>query len=62
MEVEESPKINGIDKWEVEDAARTLRRAFEIKADSKLFKEALKIVRKEQKAGKQMLGWAGGLE
>jgi len=59
--VEPSPKIDGMDKWEVEDGARTLRRAFEIRDKPKLFKAALKIVRKEQEAGKKMLGWAGKL-
>lgn len=59
--MEEPKKINGIDKWEVEDAARTLRRTFEIKQKPKLLSAALGVIRKEQMAGKQALGWAGAL-
>lgn len=37
-------------KWEVEDAARTLKRAEEIKVDSGLYKKAMAQLEKEQKA------------
>ena len=54
-------KIDGIDKWEVENAADTLRRAFEIKANPKLLRAAMKVVRKRQEADKKVMGWAGKL-
>lgn len=58
----ESPKkINGIDKWEVESAARTLTDAFEIKKKPKLFAAALKIVKQQEDAAKEVQGWAGKL-
>lgn len=54
-------KIDGMDAWEVETAADTLSRAFEIKARPKLLGAALKALRKKQQAQKKALGWAGGL-
>ena len=60
--VSDAPKkIDGIDEWEVRDAASTLRRAFEIKENSKLFKAAVKELKKEEKAAKQALGWSSDL-
>lgn len=60
--VDKPPKINGIDKWEVESAADTLRRAFEIKADKKLFKAALQVIRERQAADKKVQGWATNMK
>jgi len=54
-------KIDGIDKWEVEDAARTLTKAFEIKSKSKLLKAALKLVKQQRDAAMAVQGWAGKL-
>ena len=54
-------KIDGIDKYEVEDAARTLTRAFEIKQNPKLCKAALKVVDKQKKAAQAVQGWAGNM-
>lgn len=54
-------KIDGIEKYEVEDAARTLGRAFEIKAKPKLLKAALGVIRKQKEAQQKALGWAGKL-
>ena len=59
--VETKNKIDGIDKYEVEDAARTLTRAFEIKQNPKLCKAALKVVDKQKKAAQAVQGWAGTL-
>ena len=54
-------KIGGIDKWEVEDAARTLARAQEILADEKMKKAALKVLKKNKKAVTKAITWADGL-
>lgn len=40
----ESPKIDGIDKYKVENAADTLIRAEEIKRDKKLLTAARKVI------------------
>ncbi|MDD5501973.1 MAG: hypothetical protein PHH26_00730 [Candidatus Thermoplasmatota archaeon] len=40
----QSPKIDGIDKWEVENAADALIRANEVKANPKLLKAAHKVL------------------
>ncbi len=49
-----SKKIDGFDKWEIEQAARTLMEAIEIKGKPKLFalakKEATKIAALAEKA------------
>ena len=42
-------KIDGIDKWEVESAARTLMEAIEIKKKPKLFAAAKKEALKQAK-------------
>lgn len=57
--VDKPPKINGLDKWEVEEAARTLTRAFEIKQNPKLLAAAMKVVNKQAKAAQAVKGWAG---
>ena len=54
-------KIDGIDKWEVEEAARTLTRAFEIKKKPKLLAAALKAVDQQKKAAQAVQAWAGKL-
>ncbi len=46
-------KIDGMDAWEVRNAADTLIRAKEIETDSKLHKAALKIVDTKMKAAAQ---------
>jgi hypothetical protein len=56
-----SPKIDGIDKWEVESAADTIARAMEIKNDKKLFKAALKVLKQKKKSTEQAVKWADGL-
>lgn len=43
-------KIDGMDAWEVRDAANTLIRAKEIEADTKLHKAAVKIVDDKMRA------------
>jgi hypothetical protein len=43
-------KTNGYDKYQIEDAARTLSRAREIQADKKLFPLALTELKRQQKA------------
>ena len=63
-EVPKIPKedlIDGMPKWEVESAADTLSRAFEIKSNKKLFQAALGVIRKKQEANKKVMGWAGNL-
>jgi hypothetical protein len=50
MPCETVKKIDGIDAWEVRNAANDLIRAKEIEADPKLYKAALKIVDKKMKA------------
>jgi hypothetical protein len=42
-----SKKIGGYDKWEVESAVSTMKRAAEIKADSKFLKVVIKEMNKE---------------
>jgi hypothetical protein len=54
-------KIDGFDKWEVEDAARTLTRAFEIKKKPKLLRAALKVVGQQKKAAEAVQGWASNI-
>ena len=50
----EGKKIDGFDKWEIENAAHTLMEAIEIRKKPKLFslakKEALKIAKLAQEA------------
>lgn len=53
--------IDGLNKWEVENAAETITRAFEIKTNKKLFGAALKIIRKRQESSKKALGWASNI-
>jgi len=55
------PTIGGIDKWEVEEAARTLERAQEIVAVEKMKKAALKVLKKNKKAVTKAITWADGL-
>lgn len=43
-------------KWEVEQAANTLKAAAKIQADKKLKSAAMKEIKKEQKALNSMLG------
>lgn len=61
MAVPKVETIDGMDKWEVEEAARTLTRAFEIRGKSKLFKAALGVVQKQKEAAQKVQGWAGKL-
>lgn len=42
-----SKKIGGYDKWEVESAVSTMRRAAEIEADSKFLKVVVKEMNRE---------------
>lgn len=56
-----SRKIDGIDKWEVEEAARTLIRAFEIQATPKLFDAAMKVVNAKASAAKKTADWGAKL-
>ena len=42
-------KIGGYDKWEVEDAVRTMRRSAEIEADPKFRKVVAKEMNKDAK-------------
>ena len=58
---EKPRKVDGFDEWEVTDAASTLRRAQEIKAKPKLFRAALKELRRQQKATKAALEWSSKL-
>ena len=53
-----APKINGKDKWEVENAADTLRRAEEIKTDAQLFKAAKKELLRRLKQTQKVLNQA----
>lgn len=55
-------KIDGIDKWEVEEAARTLTKAFEIKSKPKLMAAALKVVQEQKEAAQKVQGWAGKMK
>jgi hypothetical protein len=57
-EIAESPKM---DKWEVENAADTITRAFEIRANKKLLGAAMKVVMKRKEAAAKAAGWAGKL-
>ncbi len=59
--VEQSPKIDGIDKYEVENAAETLRRTQELRLKPKLLTAARKVLRQQQKATQQALNWAAKL-
>lgn len=61
-QLDKPKKIDGFDEWEVESAAETLRRAFEIKAKPKLLAAALKVIRKRQQADRAVQGWAGNLK
>ena len=58
----ESKKIDGFDEWEVKDAASTLRRVFEIKAKPKLFKAALKELKKEADAASKAVSWSDNMK
>ena len=60
--MEKPEKIDGIDKWEVENAADTLQRALEIQADKKLVKAALKVLKKKSEASQKAVKWADGIE
>jgi len=60
-EIEKPKKLDGIDEWEVKNAADTLRRAQEIKVNKKLFSAATKELRRQQKATTQALNWAAKL-
>ena len=54
-------KIQGFEKWEIEDAARTIQRAMELKAKPKLLKLALTEIKKQEKAAKEAVSWADNL-
>lgn len=45
-----SPEDHKYDKWAIEDAARTLMRAEEIRADSKMMDLVIPHLKKQQKA------------
>lgn len=51
--IDKPKKIGGFDKWEVEDAARTLIEAQEIKAKPKFFKVVIVEVQKQAEAAKR---------
>jgi hypothetical protein len=53
----ESPKLFGQNKYDVEDAARTLRKAKELEqTNSPLYQAALKYLAREQKSIGAILG------
>lgn len=56
--VPKSDKIDGLDKWEVEEAARTLQRAFEIRQNKKLLNAAIKVLKKTRTAAEKALKWS----
>jgi hypothetical protein len=60
--VERAKKIKGIDKWQVERAAETLKKAFEIKSDTKLFDAAMVIINRDIENNIKVKGWAGGMK
>ncbi len=60
--VDNPKKIKGIDKWEAENAADTLRRSFEIKANEKLFAAAMVIIDRDIENNIKVKGWAGGMK
>lgn len=62
VKMPEEDLIDGMPKWEVENAADTLIRAFEIKSNKKLFRAALGVIRKKQEANKKVMGWAGNMK
>jgi hypothetical protein len=47
VEHDKPKKIGGYDRWDVEEAGRTLKRAEEIKADQKFLKVVLKEMNKD---------------
>ncbi len=51
--IETSKKIGGFDKWEVEDAARTLIEAQEIKMKPKFYAVVIKEVEKQAAAAQR---------
>ena len=51
-------KIDGFEVYEVEDAAMTLQRAFEIQQMPKLFKPAGSLLKKKAKAAQKAVGWS----
>lgn len=56
--IAQPPKYAGIDKWEVENAARTLEEAQEIALKPKLLAAARKMLRFQQRAKKKAIDWA----
>ena len=60
--VDNPKKIKGVDKWEAENAAETLRRSFEIKANEKLFAAAMVIIDRDIANNIKVKGWAGGMK
>lgn len=58
---EEQKKIDGFDKWVVEDAARTIRRAQEIIAQPKLLKVVQRMLKQQKQATDKALDWASNL-
>lgn len=60
--VDNPKKIKGIDKWEAESAADTLRRSFEIKANEKLFAAAMVVIDRDIENNIKVKGWAGGMK
>ena len=59
--MEVSPKLFGMDKWEVENAARTLREAYELANKPKLLEAAKKLLKQQQVAGKKAISLAENL-
>ena len=57
-----SKKIDGIDEWDVKNAADTLHRAFEIKQNKKLFRAATKQLRKETAAAQKAITWSDSIK
>ena len=57
-----TPKIGGMDKYEVGNAARTLQQAMKIRRDKKLLAAALKVIQEEQEDAQKVLSWADNLK
>lgn len=56
-----SQKIDGLDRWKVEDAARSLKDAQKIIIDKKLLKAAKKLLLQEQKATNKAVDWTNNI-
>lgn len=59
--IDKPKKLDGIDEWEVKNAADTLRHAQEIKVKKPLFLAAKRELRRQQRATEKALNWAAKL-